>query len=117
LQIQKFDSLIIGMLDRIFSLSLNISQFLEEFNINSDNIKINKLYAERELIINNLIENQNKDEWNLFFLENKTKYFKIIADINIIENDNIKSLKKITESYGEQLKNLSKQRALLIYSK
>ncbi len=113
----KFDEYIFSLLDDIYEFSLIIQKKVSISNINMDNNEINELYSKRLEKINELLNNKDNDSWENFISENKTKFFDKIADIENIEGVNIKYLENITKHFGDQIKNISKQKSLLIYTK
>ncbi len=114
---QRFDLEIFGILNDIEKFSLIVRENLSDFSINTESKYISDVYKKRFEKISYLLSKKGEDLWKSFIFENKTKFFKKIDDIQNIENDNIKSLEKITGYYGEQIKNINKQKSLLIYMK
>lgn len=114
---QRFEEEIFGILNEIKNFSLIIYEKLSNYSINSESEYIIDIYKQRLDKINYLLSKKDENSWKSFIFENKTKFFENIDDIQNIENDNIKSLEKITGYYGEQIKNISKQKSLLIYMK
>lgn len=113
----KFDAYIFELLDKISNISNEINTILEDYSINSTSQEIELKYSQRAEWVNELINTKNDENWETFFSENKTKFLKIIDDINYIEDINIHKLKNITSNFSEQLKNLNKNKSLLIYTK
>ena len=117
LQMQKFDEEIFGILEDIKNFSLLVNEKLNSFDINTESKYISDIYKKRIEKINYLLSKKEEISWKSFIFENKTKFFEKVDDIQNIESDNIKNLEKITGYYGEQIKNISKQKSLLIYMK
>lgn len=114
---QKFDDEIFGILEDIYNFSFLVRETLYDYTINTNSNYISDLYKKRLDKINYLLSKKDDISWNNFIFENKTKFFKIIDDIQNIESENIKYLEKITKYYGDQIKSINKQKALLIYIK
>lgn len=114
---QRFDEEIFEILYDINKFSLLVKERLLDFSINTDSNAIKDLYKQRSDKINYLLSRKEEILWESFIIKNKTKFFQKIDDIQSIENENIKSLEKITGYYGDQIKNINKQKSLLIYMK
>lgn len=114
---QKFDEEIFGILEDIKKFSLIVNEKLNSLDINTESKYISDIYKKRIEKINYLLSKKEEISWKSFIFENKTKFFEKVDDIQNIESENIRNLEKITGYYGEQIKNISKQKSLLIYMK
>lgn len=114
---QRFDEEIFEVLAEIHKFSLLVKESLFDYTINTNSNLISDIYKKRLDRIKYLLSKKDDKLWSNFIFENKTKFFEIIDDIQNIENENIKYLEKITKYYGDQIKSINKQKALLIYIK
>lgn len=114
---QKFSE-ILKQIDLVFEKTQRISNALNGGDFEIDHLEeISALYEERGNVILKLKEMLESEIGKEFVAQNKSYWDEKINLIINLDSNNLELLKQRTKSTGEKLKQLQKQKNVLIYSK
>lgn len=115
---QEYDGTnIFDAFESLCSISNEISTLLlNKNNLDSSEI-LNKLYSEKKQIIEKIFFFSNTEYGLKFINNNADKWNKMLKECIEIEEKNVKDLQSITNETGKKLKELIKNKSILVYSK
>jgi hypothetical protein len=114
---QLFSDVIVNILSLLESYSLKINKIIKSDNSDYYPDEINNLYFERGKIIEEFLECKRSNEWDVYLIDNNIYCSEFIDRIKKIEDENISLINDHIKDISDQIKNLMKQKSLLIYMK
>jgi hypothetical protein len=107
------------ILNSLIEITLSISSVLSvKDNLeDADIMIIEENYQKKKILLDNLLNFQNSEDGKLFILKNLDKWNKDIEKLLKIEKENLEKLDKHVNQLGNRLKEITKQKSLLLYTK
>ena len=113
---QKSD--IESLKEELISITKEISELMAiEITENGQIEKISDLYTKRKSVIVNIKKYLDSDEGQAYLENNADKWKEFVNLFDEIESKNLKYLKQSADSKSKQVRQLHKQKSVLIYTK
>jgi hypothetical protein len=114
---QLFNDVINRILSELESYSLKINEIIKSDNNYDYTDDLGNLYFERGKIIEDFLESKKSNDWKIYISHYNEYFSEYINKIQKIEKDNIRLINGQITNISDNIKNLMKQKSLLIYMK
>lgn len=108
---------ILSEFDDVIAISKKINSLLVNKDKDDSSEKVRALYDKRKLLLENIKIFADSKNGLKFIKLNADNWDKRVTDSIDIEKKNLELLHQITRETGKQLKELNKNRSVLVYSK
>lgn len=115
---QKYDENIKKLLNFALKASNDIALLLQKDEFDAKDLqKVSDIYDKRDNLLDKIKEKMQSPRGERFIEENPEYWDQTIKALLTLDNENIEVLKRRTDEAGERVRNLYKNKSLLIYSK